>query len=69
MAILVREVWAMTGTPEDMRAAARERAEERPGRIPAPDGLLPPMLWGTGLLTCAPVTEADAGREAKSSGQ
>jgi hypothetical protein len=69
MAILVREVWAMTGTPEDMRAAARERAEERRGRIPAPDGLLPPVLWGAGLLTCAPVTETEAGGEVKSSGQ
>jgi hypothetical protein len=69
MAILVREVWAMTGTPKDIHAAVRERTEKRRGSIPAPDGLLPPMLWGTGLLTCTPVTEAEADREAKSPGQ
>jgi hypothetical protein len=69
MAILVREVWAMTGTPEDIHAAVSERTEERQVSIPAPDGLLPAVLWGAGLLTCTRVTEAEAGREAKSPGQ
>jgi hypothetical protein len=65
MAILVREVGAMTGTPED----AHEWAEEQHGSILAPDGLLPPVLWGVGLLTCTRITEDEPGREAKSPGQ
>ena len=54
----------MTGTPEETGAAVDERDQDRHGTVVVPDGLLPPVLWGTGLLTSAPRPERD--RTAKS---
>jgi hypothetical protein len=60
---LGREGYAMSGTPDATRAAEPDRTGERGGSTCTPDGLLPPVLWGSGLLNRPLTTPAESDGE------